>query len=133
MLKKLKNIRLVPMIAHLIITLAYPAARALRAESGRLLMFTNALTIVSLVLLIGGIIFSLALHGIFDISTYYIQRGLRSLRFSGLRRSLAQERDQSLDEYLAEAKDRRETAFNYPLFLGIVYLLLCVAIGYGLL
>ncbi len=133
MLKKLKNIRPGPLITHVIITLAYPAARALRAESSRLLIFTNALTIVSLVLLIGGIIYSLALHGIFDISTYYIQRGLRSFRHSAMRRGLAQERDQSLDEYLAEAKDRREAAFNYPLFLGIVYLLLCVAIGYGLL
>ena len=129
MLKKLKNIKPGLLIGHVVITLAYPAFRAIRAESGRLLIFTDALTIVGLVLVIGGIIYSLVLHGFFDVSNYFIQRGVRSFRFG--RHSKELDQGKSIDEFLREARERREDAFNYPLFLGIVYLLASIVLAYG--
>ena len=129
MIEKLKRIKPTLLITHLIITLAYPAVRAFRAESNRLLVFTDALTIVALVLLIGGILYSLVLHGFFDATNYFMQRGIRSFRFG--RHSKELDQGKSIDEYLREVREKREDAFNYPLFLGIVYLLASVVLAYG--
>lgn len=131
MLKKLKNIKPGMLILHVIITLAYPAVKAFRAEGNRLLAFTDALTIIALVLLIGGVIYSLALHGFFDISTYYLQRGFRTFKFFNPRRGEDTDINQSIDEFLIEAREKRKNAFNYPLLLGIVYLLVSVLLAYG--
>lgn len=131
MIKKLKKMKPGLLIAHVVVTLAYPAVKAFRAESNRLLVFTDAMTIVALILLIGGIIYSLALRGYFDVSTYFIHRGIRSFRFSQPRHGLNTEQNQSVSEYLERVREKREDAFNYPLFLGIVYLLASVVIAYG--
>ena len=50
MLNKLKKIKPGILGAHLVIALAYPVFRAFRAENNKLLAFTDALTIISLVL-----------------------------------------------------------------------------------
>lgn len=121
MLKNIKNINLRVLISHLIVTLAYPAVKAYTAESNRLLIFTDALTIIALILLIGGIVYSLYLHGDFDISAFFLKRGAK------------RDEKQSFDAYMADRKEKREAAFNYPLFLGIVYILITVGISFCLL
>lgn len=132
MIKKLKNIKLSPLITHLIVTLAYPAVRAFTAEKNRLLLFSNALTIVGLILMVVGIIYSMNLHGDFDVSRYYLRRGVRSFKFFSPRQSeeLKQDREENPAEFMREMKEKREEAFNYPLFLGIVYVLVSVLIAY---
>ena len=118
MLKHLRKIRLRPLISHIIVTLGYPAVKAFISESNRLLIFTDALTIVAIVLLIGGILYALVLHGDFDISGFVFKRGRR------------EEVKQSFAEYMNEIKERRKEAFNYPLFLSIVYLIIAAIIAY---
>ena len=130
MIKKLKNIKLSPLITHLIVTLAYPAVRAFTAEKNRLLLFSNALTIVGLILMVVGIIYSMNLHGDFDVSRYYLRRGVRSFRFFSPRQSEEVKQDQNPAEFMRDLKDKREEAFNYPLFLGIVYVLVSAVIAY---
>ncbi len=134
MFKKFKNIRPAILISHLVITLGYPAAKAFTAQGDRLMAFADAMTIVALVLLIGGIVYSMALHGDFDISGYYIKYGGRSLsrRFSS-RRAPDEKPQKDIAEYLSEVREKRADSFNYPLLLGILYLLAAAVIGYGFL
>lgn len=131
MFKRMKNIRPSMLISHLIITLVYPLAAALRAEQNRLLVFTDAMTIVSLLLVIVGIIYSLVLHGDFDVSNYYLQHSGRSIaRRFAVRRSAQMQQEEDIAKFISDAREKREGAFNYPLFLGIVYLLAAVVIAY---
>ena len=37
---------------------------------------------------------------------------------------------QSYEAYMADRKEKREEAFNYPLFLGIVYILFAIVTSY---
>ena len=55
-------------MTHVIITLGYPAARAFIAEQNKLQLFTDAMTITGMVLIIGGLIYSFVLHGDFPKS-----------------------------------------------------------------
>ena len=131
MFKRMKNIRPSMLLSHLIITLVYPLAAALRAEQNRLLVFTDAMTIVSLLLVIVGIIYSLVLHGDFDVSNYYLQHSGRSIaRRFAVRRSAQMQQEEDIAKFISDAREKREGAFNYPLFLGIVYLLAAVVIAY---
>lgn len=122
MLKRLKNIRLRPMLSHIIITLAYPVVRAVTASHNRLQLFTDAMTIIALVLIIGGVVYSSVLHGDYDISGYVLNRGM------GKRK-----KTQDYGAYREDRKKKQEESFNYPLFLGIVYLLVSVFIAYLIL
>ena len=130
MFKKLKKIRLSILLYFMLISLTYPTLKAFSSSDNRLLVFTDAMTIIALVLVLLGVVYSLVLHGDFDISRYYIQNGARSFRYAITRRDRTQEQ-KSIDEYLREARERREDSFNYPLFLGIVYLLAAAVIAYG--
>ena len=121
MLKKLKNIRLRPLISHVLITLAYPAVRAVTSPTNKLLVFTDAMTIIALVLIIGGVVYSTVLHGDYDISGFVLNRGAKK------------EMKQDFAAYQDDRKKRRAEAFNYPLFLGIVYIIASAIIAYLLL
>ena len=106
------------LLAHLLVTLAYPAARALRAPEGsRLLVFTDTLTIIAMVLLVCGVVYALILRGDLDISEYIFSRGLAR-------------GGKSFEAWKADKKEEREEAFNYPLFLGIVYLIVSAVIAW---
>lgn len=129
MLKKFKNIKPGVLISHVIITLAYPAAKCFRAERSRLLVFTDVLSIVALILVAAGIVYNMALRGYFDTTGYFVQRGFRSFSRTGV----DLRPNQTLDEYLREARNRREDAFNYPLFLGLVYLAVSAVLAFGVL
>lgn len=120
MLRRFQNIRAGTLTAHLAVTLAYPVYKALSAPRGALLAFTDALTVIALVLTVCGIVYALALRGDLDVSGYVFRRGLWGDR-------------QSYRTYRANRKEEREAAFNYPLFLGLVYLLAAGVLAYGVL
>ena len=121
MFKRFKNIKLTVLIGHLVVTLAYPAVRSARAEGNRLLLFTNALTIISLIMIVVGIFYSFILHGDLDRARYTVSRGLTN----GIVKPF--------DVYEKEVKKDREDAFNYPLFLGLAYIALSAFIAWVLL
>ena len=106
------------LLAHVLVTLAYPAARALTEPRNRLLLFTDAMTIIAIVMLVCGIVYALILRGDFDISGFAFLRGLRG-------------GGKNYDAYKADRQKEREEAFNYPLFLGILYLLAAAVIAWG--
>lgn len=117
----LKKINPRVLLTHVIITLAYPAARACTAGRGGLQIFTDALTIIGMVLIIGGIVYALALRGDFDISAFVMRRGMK------------RDDTQNFEKYKKEQDKKREAAFNYPLFLGILYVIVSAVIAYGFL
>ena len=64
-------------MTHFIITLGYPAARAFIAEQNKLQLFTDAMTIIAMAMIIGGIVYALVLRGDFDISAFVMRRGMK--------------------------------------------------------
>ena len=68
MFKRFKNLKIKTLLVHLIVTLAYPAAKAITSEDHGLLVFCDVLTIVAGVLLIAGVVYGLAIHGDFDVA-----------------------------------------------------------------
>lgn len=133
MFRRWKNIKPGLLIVHLIITLGYPAAKAFTAESNPLLIFTNSLTVIALLLVVFGVVYSMVLHGDFDITSFYLQRGLHSVRSLFSRRAAEFGIKKDITEFMSEAREKREEAFNYPLALGIVYLLAAAILAYGFL
>ena len=121
MFKRFKNIKITVLITHLIVTLAYPAVRAARAAGNRLQLFCDALTIVAFILIAVGVMYSFVLHGDFDRVKYVMGRGLS--------RGIVK----PYDVYEKEEQKNREDDFNYPLWLGILYLIVSVIIAYCLL
>ena len=109
-------------MTHVIITLGYPAARAFVAERNKLQLFTDAMTITGMVLIIGGLIYSFVLHGDFDIGGFVMKRGFRRVDDMA-----------NFGKYKAKQENARKKSFNYPLFLGILYLLVSAVIAYGFL
>ena len=122
MFKRFKNIKLKYLLTHIIVTLAYPAVRAYRAQSNGLLLFTDALTIIGALLIILGIFYSFILHGDFDRVSYTFQRGL--IRNGIVRPFEDVQRDKQKD---------REDSFNYPLWLGILYIIVSSILAYTVL
>ena len=118
--KRFRNIKPRHLIVQLMITLLYPAAKAAISEYNRLLIFTDALTILAAILLIAGVLYSLYLHGDFDISSFLFQRGVQR----------DQARRQSFAVFQADRREERENSFNYPLFLGLVYLAVSAVLAY---
>ena len=119
MFKRFKNIKVRNLIIHIIVTLAYPALRAFRAESNKLTVFADALTIIAAILLIMGIFYSFYLHGDFDRTGYVFQRGLSKDAIFP-----------DFDTYRKKNEERREDGFNYPLYLGIFYIVVCLILVY---
>ena len=121
MIERFKNINPRVLMTHIIITLGYPAARAFIAERNKLQLFTDAMTIIAMVMIIGGIVYALVLRGDFDISAFVMRRGMK--------------RDdmQNFQKYKDDRIKKRKAAFNYPLFLGILYLIVSAVIAYGFL
>lgn len=116
--KRFQNLKPQTLFTHVIVTLLYPLARAITASSQRLLIFSDCLTIIAAVLLIAGIVYSFYLHGDFDISSFV------------MRRAQSNAPKQTFEAYKANQKERREASFNYPLFLGIVYIAVSLIIAY---
>ncbi len=118
-MKRFKNIQLRPLLIHLIVTLIYPTVKAFISPANRLHMFCDALTIISGMLLICGIVYSLILHGDFERSGFVIRRGIRN-----------RSNEEDYGVYAEEKKRKREEAFNYPLFLGFFYFAVATLIAY---
>ena len=119
-MNRFRNIRPGPLLSQLIITMIYPVAKAAASESKRLLIFTDSLTIIAAALLIAGIVYSLVLHGDYDIAAFILRRSQKNEK-------------QSFDAYLEDRKREREDAFNYPLFLAMLYFIIALILAYTVL
>ena len=109
---KLKNIRLTNVIIVSMFILTYPLLKSLTSEGNKALIFLDAMTITSLGMVIFGVIYNLYLKGDLDASKFIIQRNLLKKKVS-------------YETYSANEEEKRKDSFNYPLFMGIVYL--CIA------
>ena len=121
LLKRFKNIKIKVLLIHVMITLMYPVAKTAISSYNKLLIFTDTMTYMGLLLLIGGVFYALYLKGDFDVSGFFFKR------------STQKEPKQSYYEYMEETIIKREEAFNYPLFLGLVYLAAAILIAYVIL
>ena len=117
----IKNLNPRVLLTHIIITLGYPAAKAFVTEGNKLQVFTDAMTIIAMVLLIGGVVYALILHGDYDIAGFIVKRGANS------------KEELNYQSYKKDQKEKRAEAFNYPLFLAIVYLIASAIISYCIL
>ena len=117
----IKNLNPRVLLTHIIITLGYPAAKAFVTEGNKLQVFTDAMTIIAMVLLIGGVVYALILHGDYDIAGFVVKRGANS------------NEELNYQSYKKDQKEKRAEAFDYPLFLAIVYLIASAIIAYCIL
>jgi len=122
MFKQFRNIRPGTLTANVVVTLAYPVFKGLTAARNGLLVFTDALTIIALALIVCGVVYALILKGDFDVSGFAVARGMQRSGFG-----------KGFRAYREDRKEEREAAFNYPLFLGILYLAAAAILGYGVL
>ncbi len=116
LLNRFKNIHSTTLLTHVIITMIYPAAKAIRAEENKTIVFLDTLTIVAMLLIIVGVFYRLVLKGDFDRVQYVFNRSLRPQK--------------PFDAYEQDRTEERRTAFNYPLWLGIFYFAACALIGF---
>ena len=115
-LKSFRNIKPTTLLVHVILTVMYPAAKAIRAESAKLTVFLDTLTIIALFLLIFGVFYRLVLKGDFDRIQYVFNRSLRPQK--------------PFDAYEEDRTEERKNSFNYPLWLGLFYFVACAVIGF---
>ena len=110
--EKLHSIHWKRFMEYIGLAMIYPVLAGLLAEK-KLLKFIDALTITGLVLLIVGVVLSLLRHGDFDIIEYVT------------RRSVQKGDIKPFQAFREDKEEKRKDSFNYPLFLGIIYL--CIA------
>ena len=112
-----RDFRLRPFLTYLISASLYPLYAYLSAESHALLKLIDALTITGLVFLIIGIILSLVYHGDFDITEYVAKR------------SLSKGNIKSFEAFSSDKKEGTAGKFNYPLFLGLIMIVVSAILG----
>ena len=115
-LNSFRNIKPVPLITHVILSMLYPAAKAIRAEENKTIVFLDTLTIIAMLLMIFGVFYRLVLKGDFDRIQYVFNRSLRPQK--------------PFDAYEEDREEERKYSFNYPLWLGIFYFVACALIGF---
>ncbi len=98
-------------IPYLLSAMLYPAYAYLSASSGQLLKLIDALTVTGLVFLILGLVYSLMIHGDFDISEYVARRSLNKGNIKPFR------------AFKDDKNEERKGKFNYPFFTGLLMLI----------
>jgi len=105
-------------IPNLIISTAFPVVFTIgSAVNERLLNFINALTIVGLVLIIFGVVYHLYRKGDFDITQYILNRSMNK-------------NAKPYDAYMEDKEEKRKETFNYPLLIGILFLIVSIIVAY---
>ena len=113
---KFKNLKLSTLIVHMIIGLAYPIIKVSISESNKLLIFTDSVTIISFLMIILGLFYSFSLHGDFDRTKFlFVKSVTKTLK--------------TIDAMEADAKKERESSFNYPLFTGLLFLMIAIILN----
>ena len=104
-----KNLRLREFITALIVSLIWPVVKAIISEN-HLVAFCDSLTIIGLIAIIFGVFTSAVLHGDYDIAAYLARR--RKYKNS----------EMDFDTYVRMQEEIRKDSFNYPLLIGIIFL-----------
>lgn len=110
MKKIFKGFKLSSFISSLIIGFFYPIIKTAISEN-KLLVFSDSCIIIGLIFVTFGIFNSLYLHGDFDITTYIASR-------------VFHKDTRSFKAYEEDADDKRKDSFNYPLFTGIILVII---------
>ena len=112
-----KNIKWRTLLIFVPLSLAYPVAKALISSANRWMIFSDALLIISLILLATGVLFTFTRFGDYDITRFVFSRGTNK-------------NTKSFRDFKKDREDQRSETFNYPLFFGLIYFLLSFAIAF---
>lgn len=113
----MKKMNIKIMIYYSLISLLYPLLRFFM-KGLSIVAFSDSCFILAVLFLLWGIVYSLVLHGDFDITSYIAKR------------SFLKQRNESFEEYLQEQKEKREDKFNYPLYNGLFLLVIALISAY---
>ena len=124
MLRKINRIHPRVFLTYVVISLVIPVIRMVIADHGKLQVFTNTLTIIGLVLIIAGLFYGMDTRGEYDLHgwsrwTIYLRKN--------------KDGTQRVQEFKDAMTERKNAYFNYPLFLGVLYLIVSGVIAFGLL
>ncbi len=107
---RFKGFRLRRFLVFLLPAVIYPVYAYVSSENN-LLKFIDAMTIVGIMFLVIGIVYSLILHGDFDIVEYLAKRSIRK----GDVKPFA--------AFKADKKEERKDSVNYPFLVCVLFLL----------
>ena len=113
---KIKNIKIGTLLISILVFLIYPIARAIKSPN-HLLAFSDSTLIIGAIAIIIGVFNSAVLHGDYDIASYMAHK-----------RKFV-ESDIDYQTYYAQRKEKRKDSFNYPLFIGIIFIILSIISG----
>lgn len=113
----MKKMNIKIMIYYSLISLLYPLLRFFM-KGLSIVAFSDSCFILAVLFLLWGIVYSLVLHGDFDITGYIAKQ------------SFLKQRNESFEEYLQEQKEKREDKFNYPLYNGLFLLVIALISAY---
>ena len=108
---KFKNIKIRELITALLVSFLYPVARAVTSKNP-LVAFSDSTFIIGLLGILFGVFTASVLHGDYDLTSYLAHR------------KKLQNNEIDFATYEAEQKEKRKDSFNYPLFIGILFLIL---------
>lgn len=116
--KSLKNIKPLTLLIYIVITMIIPVTRTLLAEEQKLLVFTNTITLVALPLLLSGFYYHSYLDNETNVGNFIVRNGLAP-----------HSREKSYKVYRESLREQQAHAFNYSLFLGVIYMILAAVIA----
>lgn len=105
-----KNIRIRELITALLVSSLYPVAKAVTSKNP-LVAFSDSALIIGLIGIIIGVFTNGVLRGDYDITSFIANKR----KFNN---------EMSFVEYEIRQKEKRKDRFNYPLFIGILFLIL---------
>lgn len=124
MLRQLNKVHPRVLLTYVLVSLVILVVRAVIAQNGRLYSFTNTLTVIGLILTVAGIFYAMDLRGEYNL-----------FGWTNLTNRLRKQKDgtQRFQEFREAMTETENAHFNYPLFLGILYLIVSAVIAYGFL
>lgn len=119
MKKIFKGFKLKYFILTILLAITYPIIKAF-ISNNKILVFSDTCFIIGLLLLLPGIFSWLSLHGDFDLTSYIAARSILRKKADSF------EEYGSYEKYVESKNKQREERFNYPLFVGIIMLIISI-------
>ena len=114
---RFKNLKLSGIIVVSMFMITYPLLKAFTSEGDKVMIFLDALTITSVIMIGVGVLYNSYLKGDFDTTGFLVARNLGKKNID-------------YNTYISNKRTEKEDSFNYPLFLGIAYFLIALAASY---
>lgn len=106
-----KNFKISHFLPNFIVSMFYPLLRLVTGGEKGPIACLDAMTVLGLMGVLIGIINNLYLHGDFDITRYFMLQKLNKSKVP-------------FDKFIADERAKEKGSFNYPLLIGLLFLVI---------